>query len=262
MVKKRKKLKKPGVFLRKGIKKAKKPTKNQPGTKDILMQLALTAVIFTVLFGGYNALQGKSEADKESEISLSQLVTDIKTGEVVKVTVFGADIEAEYRGKDKVVKKTKKEADSSLTETLTNYGVTSDQLTTLSIELKDPTGFKYWFGQVAPLVIPALLIFGIILYMSRQLGKGAGGMQAFSFGNSKARLRNPDDKNGKVTFKDVAGVKEAKAELMEVVDFLKNPKKFIRIGAQIPKGVILMGAPGCGKTLLARAVAGEAGVPF
>src|SRR5258708_15092081 len=96
--------------------------------------------------------------------------------------------------------------------------------------------------------------------MSRQV-KGAE-MPALSFGQSKARITDPNDKNNKVTFKDVAGVKEAKEELKEIVDFLKSPKKFLDIGARIPKGVILTGAPGTGKTLLARAVAGEAGVPF
>ncbi len=248
-----------------------KKTKNvkggkTPGMRDVLMQLLLTGVIFMVLFGGYAALQRQSAEEESNQIALSQLVSDIKFGLVESVSVYGADVTVEYKEKDEdgneVVKETKKEAEASITETLNNYGVTPDELAGVTIELKDPTGFKYWFGQIAPLVVPALLIFGIIIYISRQATKGGGAMQAFSFGSSKARLRDPNEKNGRVTFKDVAGAKEAKAELEEIVDFLKSPKKFIRIGAQIPKGVMLMGAPGCGKTLLARAVAGEAGVPF
>jgi cell division protease FtsH len=261
MTKKGKKVSKIPIFLRKSPKKCKNTKVKQSTAKDLIMQLVITAVIFSLLFTVYGSLTDNSKAEG-TEISLSQLVTDIKSGEIMKITVSGDEIEAEYRGKETIVKNTKKEVDSSITDTLINYGVTPEQLTSLAIDLQDPSGFRYWFGQVAPLVIPVLLIFGMILYMSRQVTKGGGGMQAFSFGNSKARLRDPNEKEGKVTFKDVEGVKEAKAELMEVVDFLKNPKKFIRIGAQIPKGVMLMGAPGCGKTLLARAVAGEAGVPF
>src|SRR6185436_19907109 len=105
-----------------------------------------------------------------------------------------------------------------------------------------------------------LLLLGIMWYLSRQM-RGAG-VQAFTFGRSLARLISPEDGAQRVTFADVAGAREAKEELTEIVDFLKNPKKFIQIGARIPKGVLLMGAPGTGKTLLARAVAGEAGVPF
>jgi cell division protease FtsH len=144
---------------------------------------------------------------------------------------------------------------------LSDYHVDPAKLAAVKIEIKDESGLKFWFLTLFPVFVPALLLFGVIWYLSRQL-RGGGGMQAFTFGRSLARLVSPEDEVQRVTFKDVAGAKEAKVELTEIVDFLKNPKKFIEIGARIPKGVLLMGAPGTGKTLLARAVAGEAGVPF
>jgi cell division protease FtsH len=143
---------------------------------------------------------------------------------------------------------------------LSDYQVPPAKLAGVKIEIKDESGLKFWFLTLIPIILPAILLFGIIWYLSRQLR--GGGMQAFTFGRSLARMVSPEDEVQRVTFKDVAGAKEAKIELTEIVDFLKNPKKFIQIGARIPKGVLLMGAPGTGKTLLARAVAGEAGVPF
>ncbi|MBI1999562.1 MAG: ATP-dependent zinc metalloprotease FtsH [Parcubacteria group bacterium] len=195
---------------------------------------------------------------KTPEIAFSELAAGIKEGAVKGIEVKGDTLSITYA--DGAVKKTKKEAESSLSETLANYGVTGAELGAVSVEIKNESGFFFWLFQLAPFLIPLLLIVLFFWYISRQV-RGAG-MQAFTFGQSKARMIDPADKTQRVTFGDVAGVKEAKEELKEIVEFLKNPKKFLDIGARIPKGVLLMGAPGTGKTLLARAVAGEARVPF
>ncbi len=191
-------------------------------------------------------------------ISISELAQNITGGLVKSILVEGDTLTITY--KDDTTKKAKKEVESSLSQTLFNYGVKSEVLASANIEIKNPSGFGYWLLNAMPFLLPIIFIVFFFWYLSRQV-KGAG-MQAFTFGQSKARITDPNDKNNKVTFKDVAGCKEAKEELKEIVDFLKSPKKFLDIGARIPKGVILTGAPGTGKTLLARAVAGEAGVPF
>ncbi len=191
-------------------------------------------------------------------IALSVLAEDIKSGLVSSIQVEGSKLSITYT--DEVEKISKKEVESSLTETLVNYGVPTEALQSVEVTIDNPSGFTFWLLNLLPFLIPIFFVVFFIWYLSRQV-KGAG-MQAFSFGQSKARVIDPNNKNMRVTFKDVAGAKEAKEELVEIVDFLKSPKKFLDIGARIPKGVLLMGAPGTGKTLLARAVAGEAGVPF
>lgn len=227
-----------------------------PEGPRLWVQVAMTIAIFMLLLGGYAMVRNYMTA--QEDVPLSQIASDIATGTVAAITVEGDSITATY--KDESVRKSRKETESSLTETLVNYGVTPEQFAAVKVEVGEPGGFRFWFTTLAPLLVPVLLLLGLVWYLSRQV-KGAG-MQAFTFGQSRARLVRPEDAAQKVTFNDVAGAKEAKAELVEIVDFLKNPKKFITIGARIPKGVLLMGGPGTGKTLLARAVAGEAGVPF
>lgn len=198
------------------------------------------------------------QRQEPTNIPLSQVAADVRGGVVKSIEVSGNDLALTYVDESK--KKAMKDPDASLPETLADYGTTPEELAKVSIEIKTESGFRYWFGLLAPIILPLIFLVILFMFLARQV-KGAG-MQAFTFGQSKARLTDPTDATTRVTFADVAGAKEAKEELMEIVDFLKNPKKFLDIGARIPKGILLMGAPGTGKTLLARAVAGEAGVPF
>ncbi len=221
-------------------------------------------IIFTVLFALTSVFSYFSERDKgPEEIPLSQLATAILEWRVAAIEVEGDTLTIRYRaqeGQEELVKIAKKEAGTALSESLSNYGVTGEALRAVNIEVVNESGFRFWFITLAPFLFPLIFILILLWFLMRQV-KGAG-MQAFTFGQSKARMIDPGDKSQRITFKDVAGAKEAKEELTEIVDFLKNPKKFLEIGARIPKGVLLMGAPGTGKTLLARAVSGEANVPF
>jgi cell division protease FtsH len=235
----------------------KKDKKKIKTPRSILSNISLFFLIILIILTIFSSLL-QSTANTPT-IALSDLAKDVMAQKVSKINVAGDDLTIEYP--NNVTKIAKKETDSSLTDTLSRYGVTPDKLSAVKIEVKSPSGFWYWFGQLAPFVIGPLFFIVLLMWFLNRQVRGAG-MQAFTFGQSKARLISPDDSKQKVTFKDVAGAKEAKEELWEIVDFLKNPKKFLEIGAVIPKGVLLMGAPGTGKTLLARAVAGEAGVPF
>lgn len=188
------------------------------------------------------------QTKKPENVDLSKITEEVQQGLVSQITIANNQITADLKSGGS--QQAYKEAAANLKD----YGITGDKV---PINVKNPDSGSFW-PTILSIGLPFLLIGGFLFFMMRQAQ--GGNMKAMNFGQSRARLVNPNAK--KTTFADVAGLEEPKQELYEVVEFLKTPGKFKALGAEIPKGVLLVGPPGCGKTLLAKAVAGEAGVPF
>ena len=208
---------------------------------------ALWVIIGLLLIALFQLFQNPGQRTGSKEIAFSQFLSDVDRGNVRDVVIQEQNISGHLT--DGTTFQTYAPRDASYIDSLRQKGV--------SITAK-PAGDNYSFIAVLINWLPMLLIIGIWLFVMRQMQSGGG--KAMGFGKSKAKLLT--EAHGRVTFEDVAGVDEAKEDLHEIVEFLRDPQKFQRLGGRIPRGVLLVGPPGTGKTLLARAIAGEANVPF
>ncbi len=209
--------------------------------------IAFWLVLFLLILALFNLFSGSGNTLQSKQIRYSEFVAAVEGGTVAQVTLDGENVR--FRGTDGQDYVTIKPDDAELTPLLIQEGVP------VTAEPQQQSGFQTFLISLLPF---ALLIGVWIYFMNRMQGGRGGG--AMGFGKSKAKMLT--EKHGRVTFDDVAGIDEAKEELEEIVEFLRNPQKFSRLGGKIPKGALLVGPPGTGKTLLARAIAGEAGVPF
>jgi cell division protease FtsH len=216
----------------------------------------IVAILIVMFFMGYLLVSWYNNQQASiPTIPLSQVAQEIQDGKIQQIIVVQDDLEIHYEGDQQA--KARKESTSALSQQLESFGVTPAELDKVKIEIQAPNDWGLVFNLLSYL-LPVLVLGVFIYFMVRQM-QGTNN-QAIMFGKSKARMLSGDQPT--VTFEDVAGVEEAKEELHEVVEFLKEPEKFISLGARIPKGVLLVGSPGTGKTLMAKAVSGEAGVPF
>ncbi len=223
--------------------------------KKLIKNFFIFFIVFLAIAALFSAYGGNG--DKEQTVGIETLISQIDNGEITAISVQGDELKITLQnGGEEIVQK---ETGESLSALLNNFGVDKEKLSAINIEVRDESGLNYWLVTILPFLLPFLLI-GVFVYFMLRSVQGANS-RAMMFGQSQAKEFGRDQKD-KVTFEDVAGAKEAKEELKEIIEFLRFPKKFHGLGARIPRGVLLLGAPGTGKTLMARAVAGEAQVPF
>lgn len=227
--------------------------------KGFLKNFVAAVFVLAVLAGLFSLFVEQPETPRE--ISLSRLVADINESKIENIAVTGDTLTITYNeaADSQITAKAKKETDSSLSQTLINLGADQEKLAAVGFESKEDASVWVWLAPLLYSILPLLIILFVFAMIFRQAKGNA--MQAFDFTKAKTRILGGKQKE-KTTFGDVAGLKEAKEELQEIIDFLKRPEKYLKMGAKIPRGVLLMGLPGTGKTLLAKAIASEADVPF